>query len=563
MPPSTSTTVIQSFQPEKRSLGVILSSTSPPIRVPEFQRDYSWEKQQIEEFWADLMDFAGGPTQNLQGKEYFLGAAVLVNNGSYHLLLDGQQRLATATILLAALRDQIAIFNTNAAEQIQNGFITFQDHLTGDRVYKIILNTFDNAFFRDFIQAYPRVTGTSPTKKSHYLIKAAYDYFILKILELWDGVGGGREGFNRAARIATIVRQHLVMVTVISNDEKSAGEIFTTLNDRGIGLSTVDLVRSMVLQRAADTTRPEIIEKWDEVFASCGRDLAAEALLRMSWVATHGDVKSRSLYKIVSEAIEGGVTPLAYSQQIAFDAKLFRQFRDGDSEDSDVRQHLKALRTLKFNAAYPLLFSAHRSLTEAENKNLLKAIVSLVVRHNVVCGLDRAKIESAVYATAKLISDGGDYIAALASLQAISPNSERFGSDFANLTFNLSEHNVARYILACVDASMGATQEVTVAGADRVHVEHIYPQNPPVAARWAEHDKYVRMIGNLTLLDRRLNETIKNGDFAAKKTQGYADSRLEITRALLALGEWTPNAVNRRQIQMRDISDRIWPFALL
>jgi hypothetical protein len=563
MPAPTATTVIQTFQPDKRTLGVILSNTSPPIRVPEFQRDYSWEKEQIEEFWADLSDFAGAPTQNLQGKEYFLGAAVLVNNGSFHLLLDGQQRLATATILLAALRDKIASFKADAADQIQNSYITFQDHLTGDRVYKIVLNIFDNTFFRDFIQAHPRVAGTAPTKKSHHLIKAAYDYFTQRIQEQWDAAGGGRDGFNRAARIAQIVREHLVLVTVISNDEKSAGEIFTTLNDRGIGLSTVDLVRSMVLQRAATTTRPEIIEKWDEVFDSCGRDLAAEALLRMSWVANHGDVKSRSLYKIVSDAIEADVTPLSYSQRIAYDAKLFRRFRDGESDDSDVQQSLKALRTLKFNAAYPLLFSSSRSFSEAENKQILKALISLVVRHNVICGLDRAKIESTVYATAKLIADGANATAALVSLRAISPSDDRFANDFGRLSFAVSEHNVARYVLSCIDVSMGATQEVSVAGADRVHVEHIYPQNPPTASRWAEHEKYLRMIGNLTLLDRRLNESIKNADFNSKKQNAYSDSRLEITKSLLPLTDWTPDAVVARQAQLGNLAQLIWPASLI
>lgn len=101
-------TQIDTFHPEKRSLGQILSSTSPPIRVPDYQRDYSWETQQVSEFWEDLIAFGGNdPKAPIAGKEYFLGAAVLVNNGTFHLLLDGQQRLATATILLAALRDRI------------------------------------------------------------------------------------------------------------------------------------------------------------------------------------------------------------------------------------------------------------------------------------------------------------------------------------------------------------------------------------------------------------------------------------------------------------------------
>jgi hypothetical protein len=562
MPPPTQAP-IYTFQPDKRTLGQILSSTSPPIRVPEFQRDYSWDKVQIEEFWVDLIEFSGDASQSLVGKEYFLGAAVLVNNGTYHLLLDGQQRLATATILLAALRDQITTFSKDAANQLQDLYITFQDHLSGGRVFKLHLNVFDNNFFRDYIQAFPKVAGTMPQKKSHYLIKNAYEYFSQKVREGWDAADGGQLGFNWAVRVALALRENLVMVTVVSNNEKSAASIFATLNDRGIGLSTVDLVRSYVLQNAHPSHREEIIEKWEKVFNSCGKDLAAENLLRMSWVADHGDVKSRSLYKIVSDAIDTGTTPLAYSQRISQDAILFRQFRDAESEDGEVQQNLKALRTLKFNASYPLLFSASRRLTEAENKNLIKALTSLVVRHNVICGLDRAKIESNVYATAKLLADGGDYSAALNSLRTISPSDVQFNSSFNQLSFSKSEHSTARYLLTCLDSKMGATQEVTVAGADQVHVEHIYPQTPPAEHRWSSHDRHVRLLGNLTLLDRRLNESIKNADFAIKKANAYTGSRLEITKALLALPSWSPEAVIARQVQLRDLARDIWPADLV
>lgn len=69
----------ESFQPEKRTLGQIPSSTSPPIRVPDYQRDFSWTEKQISDFWSDLITFGGNdPQVSLTGKEYFLGAAVLV-----------------------------------------------------------------------------------------------------------------------------------------------------------------------------------------------------------------------------------------------------------------------------------------------------------------------------------------------------------------------------------------------------------------------------------------------------------------------------------------------------
>jgi uncharacterized protein with ParB-like and HNH nuclease domain len=100
------------YTTEKRTLGVVLSNTTPPLRVPDYQRDFSWEEQQVSEFWNDLERFDQQyPGANVNGKEYFLGATVFVNNETYNLILDGQQRLATATILLAALRDKIREYN--------------------------------------------------------------------------------------------------------------------------------------------------------------------------------------------------------------------------------------------------------------------------------------------------------------------------------------------------------------------------------------------------------------------------------------------------------------------
>ena len=288
---------IDTFQPEKRVLGQLLSSTSPPIRVPDFQRDYSWENAQVAEFWDDLIAFGGsGPsTAKIAGKEYFLGAAVLVNNGSYHLLLDGQQRLATATILLAALRDRIYPFNENAARQIQDQYIAFQDHLTGERLVKIQLNIFDRDFFRDYIQSLPRVANTTPSKKSHQLIKKAYEYFSGQIETGWQEAGDGKKGFDWAAYVTLVLREHMALVTVVSNNEKSAASIFTTLNDRGIGLSSVDLIRSFVLQNAPEGQREEIIQCWEAALEACGTAIAGETLIRMSWVAEHGDINSRAI----------------------------------------------------------------------------------------------------------------------------------------------------------------------------------------------------------------------------------------------------------------------------
>jgi len=555
---------IDTFQPEKRTLGQILSSTSPPIRVPDYQRDFSWKEEQISDFWSDLTGFGGNdPHAKLTGKEYFLGAAVLVNNGTYHLLLDGQQRLATSTILLAALRDKIQEYKADAAQQIHDQFIAFEDHLTGERVFKIQLNLFDRKFFRDYIQSVPRIVETKPEKNSHHLICKAYTYFQQRIAEGWDKVGGGKKGFDWAAHITTTLREHMVLVTVTSNNERSAAAIFATLNDRGIGLSTVDLIRTYVLQNTHETQREEILQCWDEIFNACGTTIGAETLIRMSWVAQYGDVKARALYRIVSEALPDKVSALDYSRRLRGDAQFYRQFRDGDTDDSELQEYWLAFRTLNFNAGLPALLAANRKFTPEEQKQLAQAVIALVIRHNIVCSLDRAKTESLAYSTAKKISENAAYLAIINDLRSVSPPKEQFEQGFAKLAFSKAEHGIARYILRALEAHFSATGEVIVAGPERVHIEHIYPQSPKEGERWEEHDRYLTRLGNLTLLGRRLNEQIKNSSFGLKKEQAYQNTRLALTEALLKYEAWSSEAVVKRQSELCQSAQEVWPETLV
>jgi hypothetical protein len=554
---------LDSFQPEKRTLGEILSSTTPPIRVPDYQRDFSWGPNEVSDFWSDLIAFGGNnPRERLIGREYFLGAAVLVNNGSYHLLLDGQQRLATATILLAALRDQMSEYKRDAANQIQEQYIAYEDHLTGERVLKIELNVFDRGFFRDVIQAFPRVPDVVPTKKSHSLINGAYKFFARKITEGWKGAGDGKKGFDWAAHIALTLREHIALVTVISNNERNAASIFSTLNDRGIGLSAVDLIRSWVLQRAHESKREEILQCWDEIFTACGNASSAEAAVRISWVSRHGDVKTRALYKVITNSLTDDTAALGYSRRLRQDAKFYKQFRDGDTDDPELERLWLGLSALSFHAGYPLLLAAYHKLTPEEQKNLARAMVALVVRHNIVCKLDRGHLESISYRVAQKISEGSGYEGALAALRGASPQDTQFDTSFGALSFPPSSP-VARYVLHALEAQMMRSQEVIVAGPSRVHLEHIYPLSPPDHERWPDHDRYVSRLGNLTLLDRRLNEKIKNSCFTVKKQQAYEESRLEITKGLLQYTDWSHKQVVKRQTELRHLARIVWPYALV
>jgi len=280
-------------------------------------------------------------------------------------------------------------------------------------------------------------------------------------------------------------------------------------------------------------------------------------------VAQHGDVKTRALYKVVSDSLPGDDEALNYSRQLRTDASLYRQFRDGETEDTDLQDCWLALRTLKFNAGYPLLLSAHHKLNPEDQKRLAKALVAVVVRHNIVCSLDRAKLESLVYAAGKKISSRERYNVAVMDLQKISPADNQFQGSFATLAFSSADISIARYLLRALDVTLGKTHEVTAAGPDHVHVEHIYPRNPESGQKWLEHETYVKRLGNLTLLDRRLNEQIKNAPFATKRDQAYRTSRLEITKALAEQQDWSPQTIQERQSLLCTLAESTWPATLV
>lgn len=554
------------YTTEKRTLGVVLSNTTPPLRVPDYQRDFSWEEQQISEFWNDLQHFdTQYPGDAINGKEYFLGAAVLVNNQTYHLILDGQQRLATATILLAAIRDKIVEFKADGAHQIQNSFISFVDHLAGGQLPKLQLNEFDRAFFRDFTQTFPRpAPAPAATKKSHKLIMKAYEYFAQRIGEGWDSSGGGAHGYRWAARISKTLTDHVSLVAVVSTDDDNAASIFETLNDRGIGLSTADLLRSWLLHRAPAPDRQEIIECWSNVFDISGVGAGAQTLIRLSWISRHGDVKERSLYKVISRGLtETHTSQVAYSRQLRSDAQFYKRVREGDSADFKESEAWLALAPLRAQSGYALLIAATRQLEENARKRVSAAVFSLIVRHNIICDKDRAKFETTVFSAAKAISEGGGDQAAIALLRAVSPSDEEVCHSFATLSFGASQNSIAQVILRALEYKLRQTEELIIATPERVHLEHIYPQRPAAADRLANHDEYVGRVGNLTLLDSRLNQEAQNSGFVNKRDHFYAHSEIYLTGELLDKNAWTPAEIDARQQHLCDIAIQVWPRDLV
>ncbi|MDX1891078.1 DUF262 domain-containing protein [Mycolicibacterium sp. 050158] len=335
----------QRYDATRQTIGTLLSTTSPRMAVPEWQRSYSWGLEEIEAFWLDLLQFdAAYPDKNIDNEEYFLGSAVLVTGGAENLVLDGQQRLATATILLSALRDARRTYKADAATRLQNKYIADLDDATGNTTPVLTLNLYDQDYFRAEVQD-ERLAGQprpKPALKSHGLVRNARDYFAQKVSQEENAAGGGEKGFQRNLRLSGVLCNHMSLVIVHSSDEDNAASVFETLNDRGIGLSTPDLLRNLLLRRASGAdARSRVVSFWQDILGIAD-EASIDEFLRHFWVSKRGDVKARKLYREIKETIQAeDIDSVEFSKELAEAAVVYRDLARGRDSDKELQRLLE------------------------------------------------------------------------------------------------------------------------------------------------------------------------------------------------------------------------------
>jgi uncharacterized protein DUF262/uncharacterized protein DUF1524 len=547
------------YTASERTVGELLAFTSRPLRVPTWQRSFSWRTQEVATFLEDLLRFSERyPGDNVKAKEYFLGSVVLVDRTDYLEILDGQQRLATATMLLAALRDVAKDHDADASRDIARDYIAKKDPATDETVYKLRLNSYDRDFFRDTVQ---RQDGTPPDPDlaSHNLISTARDYLVGEVEKRYKAAGKGKLGYTREIqRLLNVLVHHVSVVEVTARDEDSAAAVFETLNDRGIGLSTPDLLRNLLLLRAKnDSDRDEIVDVWEQVFDLGGEGISVEDFLRHYWISTHGDVKAKALYREIKADIEDRDTnSLTLSKSLAKSAGDYAAVVDASSRNRELRLALEAAQALNAKVLLPVLLSARAVGTQDQQAKLATLLVSVFVRHTLIGGLAGSDFESVAFELAADLRKKKDFDKAIKRLRDFAPSDAEFRKAFA--TASVGRLRSARYLLTAIEHHYRGTGEVRVEDPDMVHVEHVYPQRPGKGRRWSKHDVLVNRLGNLTLLSKRFNQSIRNGPFSTKKDKAYEGSDIKITQKLLAYSKWTESQINDRQKWLADAAVKVW-----
>jgi len=549
------------YRSEKKNIGDLLAGR---IKLSMNQRQFSWDSSQIETFWQDIQWFS---TENAgeayRAREYFLGSIVVIEppGALEKEILDGQQRLATITILLSVVRDILRELGFNdAATTLQDRYISSHDELRDADYNHLQLSRYDQDFFAREIQQ-PRGSSfvePSPQLKSHNLIRKARNYFHAVIAQAISALTAANDKKKWLLRLDEILLGSVTVIQVSSNDRDKAGLVFETLNDRGIGLSTPDLLRNFMLDEAAsDADREQISLNWEDVL-ELEENAHSEDFIRHFWLSRYGDVKTRSLYREIKDRIQRDEIPvMRLSRELSDEAEIYEAIVTADDDDPEIQRQLKGISLLGANAVLPATLSAFIVGNKNQQKELLKALVTLYIRHTIVGGLENAKLEQLVFRIAREVRNTRDFDAAIAAIRSFAPSDEEF---LRNLrTVRIPRSGAARFILREIEmAKRPPESEVSVEDVPLVNLEHIYPKNPSFGLL-PNHEEVVDRLGNLTLLRQRLNTAAKSGAFATKKAF-YRSSDLLITNELCALENWTIAEIQARQDAFAEIAARIWRF---
>ena len=567
------------FIPDTANVGNLFGLNSPPLVVPPYQRRFAWiYSQEVSQLWEDLVEACEGPLG-----EYFLGTVVLCrsNNGQNTLeVIDGQQRLATLTMILAAIRNrlmQLGEGNGSASEAAHRvgDFIARRGFMGDPRGFAFSVGEYDKQSFERYVQLRPGdeqhldVSVSLPrNSRERPPINKIREAFRL-LLQLVEGYGqpdgstiSNDEEITKLSNLAEYITGNVILITITVQDDVDAFDLFETMNFRGLDLSTADLLKNRLymLPNASSTqsdTLSNIGHLWTE-FVGILENQSITRFLRYHWMSHYSTVTEKNLYRTIRNWIdEKGISPERFLEELNESARLFVDLvspSDGTSNALD----LKDLAAMRVTQGLPFLMSAKDELDDKEFATAIRIVEALSVRNTIVGKRNPNRLERNFGNWARILRESADIESILKEAREELITGEEFARGFEQLS-ELSTAQ-ARYLLRKIEWSGNVETQMVSSG---VEVEHILPQSPNDS--WKEHmggtDEDISearyRLGNLTLMNERLNKTAAARPFSEKKKQ-YEQSKIGITRSLVDYEQWSYQAIESRQRDFAERAKSIW-----
>jgi uncharacterized protein with ParB-like and HNH nuclease domain len=539
-------------------------------RVPPFQRDYSWDEENWEDLWQDIRVLHNHPEAS-----HYMGAIVLQSSRTSDkefTIIDGQQRLATLSIIAIAVIEKIQNLaerenqkeeNQERQEILRRNYLSDRDPRSLRYSSKLLLNENNNDFYQSNLINLRKPFNIRSLSKSNQLLWQAFQYFSdhLKSEDFQNIIQSGEK---LAEFLTDAVAQRLLFIQINVEDELNAYTVFETLNARGIELSSTDLLKNYLfsLFQGPDDLQ-EAQRQWKRIISIVQMERFPE-FLRYYLSLTHTRVRRERLFKVVRESVKDSQQAFSLLDQLEDYSSLFIAL--GNSNDEFWRDnpencpYVRELELFRVKQAYPALFAAYKKFSQENFTRLLKLVCTLSFRYTVVSSLNPNELETVYNKVAITITNDEITNPKQVSnyLRSVYVSDDKFLQDFSLLTISTKgqKKKLARYILCKleVDASRIDVNE------DSFSIEHIVPESP--SSEWLQNftdtqiEEMVYRIGNLTPLEPTLNRQIGNESYAIKRSC-YQQSVYKLTQNILA-EEWTPNTLATRQKYLAQRATHIW-----
>ena len=565
----------EAFTSQPESVGSLLGPTRRErILVPEFQRGYEWTDANIDDFWRDISRFRVKSKLKDGPDAYFLGPIVTLTNKDDQTikLLDGQQRLATATILFSVIRDLATeiLDKTGLPEAMELVLLTQKQYIEKpDGRFALELGETDSVYFTETIQRSPS-SDRAPKLPTHIKIKKAKRKLTEEVRNLIAGKGE-IDALAELTDLRQTLISDLVMARIRVDSYKDAFQIFETLNARGLSLSAPDLLLNYLMGQADETEHRQIRSLWTEMIQRVGT-YDINQFLRHMWVSEHGDLKEENLFTAISTKIESaGYQSIEYIRRCSEECESYIQLISVDENLLDVAAvpYVRALvRELRVTATYPLLLSSYLKLGPEDFLDVVKWLLVFVTRYAIIANLNRSGMEKLLYNLAMSVRAMGDEVTSKeraqsvrASLEKHVPDTKKMQESVKDLVFETPKE--AKYVLSRIARYM-QDRTNSVAPKD-ANVEHIYPQSPE-SGEWGGEEKQEKLnlllwhVGNLTIFGRRANRKVANQEYDKKRPR-FAASPVTMTSEVAAnYDHWDESTIHHRALKLAKLAAEIWRF---
>jgi len=570
----------QQMVSETRGIGQLVNERRYFL-VPAHQRDYAWPLGAVEQYLDDVISAAEDPES-----DYFLGLIVLVDTenptSKRYEVLDGQQRLATTTMIYAAIRQWLRDNGLdNEAAKIQNDFIGISEIGEEQDEPRIILNVNNQELFQEIVinpctdkLLEQRLAAEGKHSSNRKLLDAAA-YCRKAILELAESKGIDKKAQSSALfKLAKYIRDKVQVNCLDVTAPENAYTIFESLNDRGIDLSVLDLLKNHLL-REAGPNELIILHNWTKMLSEIG-DKKGDDFLKAFWTSKFGRIQRGRLFKEIKAKYHTKPQVLALSKELAEVADIYGDLEISDSElwnqySLASQEYVKALSMLGAKQTHPILIAAIGKFKTEEVEKLLRYLVTFILRYQLIGRgrTGRLEIQSATVAEGIFTDRFKSAKSAWDHLKQLIPGDDEFKEDFtryletrpSRARWILRELEIQKWINANPNIPI---QNVPIADPDKVNLEHVMPKNPD--QKWnaiIRDDKEIILeclhrLGNFCLLDK-VNNRAQGAKSYQDKLTSYSVSQYYLTKELSDnYPEWNRVAIDKRQAAMAELAVMRW-----